>query len=216
MRYSTIIKMSKNGLNGDDVVNDLSPNDQTKPLLASSCENFYPLYDKDPFETTRLFLKLFKKMCSLGILKSVDFLDDCPSIHPSHHSAFRSIVLDEVTLTEVGQLLFDIEGGDWLDSNVSELSSTMTSDAYSKTEVTQLELHLPRFCSDFVLISHIGKGGFGKVVKARNLLDEGHYAVKILSMDDFRLPNLNKILQETKSLAKLEHPKHYTLSFCLG
>ena len=60
--------MSKNGLNGADVVNGLSPNDQGRPLLTSSRENFYSLYDKNSFETTRLFLKLFKKMCSLGIV----------------------------------------------------------------------------------------------------------------------------------------------------
>ena len=43
------------------------------------------------------------------------------------------------------------------------------------------------------------------MVKARNLLDQRYYAVKIISIDDFSLPNFNKIIREVKSLARLEH-----------
>ena len=83
-----LIDTSETGSKGDAIADNFSPNAQARLLLVSLLENFCSLYDKDPVKNTRLFLTLCKKLCSLGILNSVDFLDDHSSIRTSYRSAF--------------------------------------------------------------------------------------------------------------------------------
>ncbi|KAI4873414.1 hypothetical protein NFI96_016662 [Prochilodus magdalenae] len=63
-----------------------------------------------------------------------------------------------------------------------------------------------RFLEDFASISKIGKGGFGRVFKARKKLEKKYYAVKIVVCTD-------KSLREVGTLAELIHPnivRYYT------
>ncbi|XP_072533548.1 interferon-induced, double-stranded RNA-activated protein kinase isoform X7 [Salminus brasiliensis] len=55
-----------------------------------------------------------------------------------------------------------------------------------------------RFLENFKSISTLGKGGFGRVFKATNILDQKDYAVKIVKYTD-------KARREVGALAKLEH-----------
>jgi translation initiation factor 2-alpha kinase 4 len=59
-----------------------------------------------------------------------------------------------------------------------------------------------RYTNDFTEVGRLGKGGFGEVVKARNKLDGGVYAVKKIS----QAPQLDKILSEVMLLNRLNHP----------
>lgn len=59
-----------------------------------------------------------------------------------------------------------------------------------------------RYTNDFTEIGRLGKGGFGEVVKSRNKLDGGVYAVKKIS----QAPQLDKILSEVMLLNRLNHP----------
>lgn len=61
---------------------------------------------------------------------------------------------------------------------------------------------MSRYTTDFTEIGRLGKGGFGEVVKARNKLDGGVYAVKKIS----QAPELDKILSEVMLLNRLNHP----------
>ncbi|XP_056423402.1 interferon-induced, double-stranded RNA-activated protein kinase-like isoform X2 [Hyla sarda] len=54
--------------------------------------------------------------------------------------------------------------------------------------------------AQFDNIDKLDKGAFGQVVKARKILDDKFYAVKIVQVRD------NKVLQEVTTLARLEHP----------
>ncbi|KAL1583728.1 hypothetical protein WHR41_07484 [Cladosporium halotolerans] len=59
-----------------------------------------------------------------------------------------------------------------------------------------------RYTNDFTEIGRLGRGGFGEVVKSRNKLDGGVYAVKKIS----QAPQLDKILSEVMLLNRLNHP----------
>lgn len=66
---------------------------------------------------------------------------------------------------------------------------------------THYDTKISRYNLDFEELSSIGSGGFGRVVKARNRLDNRIYAIKII-------PNFNesRVLREVSGLARLNHP----------
>lgn len=59
-----------------------------------------------------------------------------------------------------------------------------------------------RYASDFEEITILGKGAFGQVVKARNLLDSRYYAIKKVKQTESKLAS---ILSEVMLLASLNH-----------
>lgn len=59
-----------------------------------------------------------------------------------------------------------------------------------------------RYASDFEEIAVLGKGAFGQVVKARNLLDSRYYAIKKVKQTESKLAS---ILSEVMLLASLNH-----------
>ncbi|WPG97933.1 Serine/threonine-protein kinase [Acrodontium crateriforme] len=60
-----------------------------------------------------------------------------------------------------------------------------------------------RYATDFTEVGRLGRGGFGEVVKARNKLDGGIYAVKKIK----QAPQLlDRVLSEVMLLNRLNHP----------
>jgi translation initiation factor 2-alpha kinase 4 len=62
---------------------------------------------------------------------------------------------------------------------------------------------LSRYASDFVELGRLGKGGYGKVVKARNRLDGREYAIKQITQTSGA--KLTEILSEVMMLSRLNH-----------
>ncbi|XP_050296030.1 eIF-2-alpha kinase GCN2 isoform X2 [Anthonomus grandis grandis] len=62
-----------------------------------------------------------------------------------------------------------------------------------------------RISNEFEILEHLGKGAFGDVLKARNKLDGGCYAIKRIKLNP-RNKNLNKkIVREVTLLSRLNH-----------
>jgi translation initiation factor 2-alpha kinase 4 len=61
-----------------------------------------------------------------------------------------------------------------------------------------------RYLNDFVELEFVGRGGFGEVVKAKNILDNRVYAIKKVPLEENNLQN-KKILREVTTFARLYH-----------
>jgi translation initiation factor 2-alpha kinase 4 len=68
-----------------------------------------------------------------------------------------------------------------------------------------------RYANEWVEIGRLGKGGFGEVVKARNKMDGGIYAIKKIKQKTASA--LSEVLSEVMLLSRLNHPyvvRYYT------
>jgi translation initiation factor 2-alpha kinase 4 len=68
-----------------------------------------------------------------------------------------------------------------------------------------------RYANEWVEIGRLGKGGFGEVVKARNKMDGGVYAIKKIKQKTASA--LSEVLSEVMLLSRLNHPyvvRYYT------
>lgn len=84
-------------------------------------------------------------------------------------------------------------------------SSSGFSSPYRRSRHNSSNVHEPysRYANDFTDLGRLGKGGFGEVVKARNKLDGGVYAVKKIR----QMPHLlEQVLKEVVLLNRLNHP----------
>ena len=60
------------------------------------------------------------------------------------------------------------------------------------------------YLTNYEPISLLGEGGFGVVIKSKNILDESSYAIKIVELPNQR-DEKEKVLREVKTMAKLDH-----------
>lgn len=208
--------------------------EQGRLLLVSLLENFCALYDRDPRKNKKLFLSLCRKLHLMGILKSADFLDKHADLRCSYRSAFKQLVLRAIGSSETpaeldacnlerhsANLLIEEEVSDefTLSGSISDSISSQNvlfdalinspgreSAAISISDELDRISRPSRFENDFIELELIGRGGFGVVVKARNVLDQRCYAVKRIPFSNDSSSKLTSILREVKSLARLDHP----------
>lgn len=89
----------------------------------------------------------------------------------------------------------------------SVLNSFTKMVAQKVTNKMSYLLKQSRFITDFEAVDLIGKGGYGKVLKALNRTEDLYYAIKIIPFKDFATPSekFNKVFREVITLAKLDH-----------
>lgn len=181
---------------------------QARLLLASLLENFCSLYDKNPEKNSRLFLSLCRKLKSMGILRSSDFVEDNKDVRAAYRNAFRNLVLAAMNNEQLKGLPFEssniIKENFFIVADNSSSEKSVYEDG--QNNISFISPEEGRFLKDFVQIENIGKGGFGHVVKARNILDQRFYAIKVVSFSSDSALSFATILREVKSLASLDHP----------
>ncbi|KAG5896432.1 hypothetical protein JTB14_022511 [Gonioctena quinquepunctata] len=62
-----------------------------------------------------------------------------------------------------------------------------------------------RINNEFEFLQHLGKGAFGDVIKVRNKLDGGYYAIKRIELNPKNKSLNKKIVREVKLLSRLNH-----------
>lgn len=81
---------------------------QGRLLLVSLLENFCSLYDKNPGKNHKLFLILCKKLSTMGVLESADFVDEAANVRTVYKRAFRDLVFEAIKGLEVNSFILTI------------------------------------------------------------------------------------------------------------
>ena len=205
------------------------PSGQCRLLLVSLLDNFCSMYDRNPRKNQKLFSSLCRKLCSMGILKSLDFMEESKAVRSVYREAFKAIVLEAVKGIETDKigaiksfndssssslLLSSSSSDDSQEQNaLVEKSHTFTHFFSNTTDTPTASLGEEIFLSgrsryreDFVEGGLLGRGGYGKVVVAVNKLDGTGYAIKKINFSGVSSARFTRILREVKSLARLDHP----------
>ncbi len=214
------------------------PNGQCRLLLVSLLDNFCSLYDRNPAKNQKLFSLLCRKLYSMGILKSLDFMEESRALRSIYKEAFKAIVLDAVKSAEISLVdnmsssssvttsptkslkCFSSSNSISASSQRANSLSTLflntepssivsaeqeTSGASVLSAEDLLMTSHSRYREDFIEGRVLGRGGYGKVVVAENILDGTSYAVKKIQFAGLSSQRYIRILREVKSLARLDH-----------
>lgn len=161
----------------------------------------------------------------MGLLKSLDFMEESKSVRSIYRDAFKAIVVEAVNGIEAT----DDKVVDRLSSRSPSLHSLADPSVHDHDNAAALaEQHTfnhflsntnenslgeeifssgrSRYREDFVEGSLLGRGGYGKVVVAINKLDGNTYAIKKINFSGVSSTRFTRILREVKSLARLDHP----------
>jgi eukaryotic translation initiation factor 2-alpha kinase 1 len=206
--------------------NDYSePSGQCRLLLVSLLDNFCSMYDRNPRKNQKLFSSLCRKLSSMGILKSLDFMEESKPIRSVYKEAFKAIVVEAVKSIKSDHELSNLPRSS-LKSSVNssfDQENTLVEHTFSHffnnnnttdssiptTSNLGEEIFLSgrsRYREDFVEGGVLGRGGYGKVVVATNKLDGNSYAIKKINFSGVSSTRFTRILREVKSLARLDHP----------
>ncbi|KAG5461822.1 MAG: hypothetical protein BJ554DRAFT_5927, partial [Olpidium bornovanus] len=206
---------------------------QSRLLLAALLENFTSLYDQSRERSRRLFHLLCERLTRLGLLDH-EHIDEMSSLRSTYIRAFRELI--SRTAWETSQPLrrsrtsplvlgghaagprraprlrpHDLHGGD-----APACHSAAAVAGGIRSAVPLFDFTESRYASDFQEVGHLGKGGYGNVVAARNMLDSAVYAIKKINVGHFwdtdgadykkvRPVPYAGLFREIKSLARLEH-----------
>ncbi|RIB06418.1 kinase-like domain-containing protein [Gigaspora rosea] len=74
--------------------------------------------------------------------------------------------------------------------------------AFSPPKPSQHHAQFSRYKLDFEEITFLGKGGYGEVIKAKNILDGRYYAIKKVRLNPNDIEKTRKILRETETFTE--------------
>ena len=187
-------------------------------LLISLLEDFCYLYNNfNRTKSKEIFGRICNKLEEMGIISAESFnMKTLPLrriyrnmlgqlISNIKYNVFEDIntepshnILDhETELNEPSVLIKYIQ--DSQDQNISLIKN----DAIKKIIQNYSRLH-----QDFIELEKIGSGGFSRVFKVYHKIDSIIYAIKKIKIrnSDLKSNNLEKILNEVKCIAKMNHP----------
>ena len=170
----------------------------------------------------------------MGILKSLDFMEESRPIRSVYREAFKAIVVEAVKSIESNELKgIDLSGNtsasveknkkddlSFNSSNENQENALQAGHTFTHFFKSSNENSVPiasvgeeiflsgrsRYKEDFIEGGMLGRGGYGKVVIAANKLDGTRYAIKKIHFSGVSSARFTRILREVKSLARLDHP----------
>jgi len=196
---------------------------QGRLLLVSLLENFCAMYDQSPQINQQLFYVICKQLSKMGIIEEEDFMEELSSVRSTYKKAFKQLMIQalvairEENIFSSRSLLMppSADNSSVSTSNLDNIQSSFENSIHSFNEIgDQIKSHnildlldygRSRYLDDFIQIRRLGKGAFGAVFEAENKLDGLRYAVKIIRIPSLKDLFIDKIINEVKFLARLDH-----------
>ncbi|XP_070575189.1 eukaryotic translation initiation factor 2-alpha kinase 1-like isoform X2 [Ptychodera flava] len=177
-------------------------------LLVSLLEHLCKCYETDPRRSTELFKKLCEGLSDMKILPALYHLDEFSGMRAQYQTALINLLKGAAATLpkEPRQLSLPMP------SNPSERAAILMQDTRILPHYVQLkkdnffDSFTSRYRQEFIELGILGKGGFGRVYKVRNKLDDREYAVKKILLKENNPDICLKILREVKLLAGMHHP----------
>ncbi|KAI0223511.1 Eukaryotic translation initiation factor 2-alpha kinase 1 [Lamellibrachia satsuma] len=172
-------------------------------LLAALLEHLCSLYVSDHRRRNQLFTLLYGQLKKMKLICPVTGLNELGSIRSQYKVGFMKLVQaalatvdkeSHVALSADGQERVRVFLKPW------QVPARLPS-------LLDVGLHTSRCDDEFAEICVLGAGGYGKVHKVRNKLDNCDYAIKKIYFRDKNPFVWVKVLREAKHLAGLSH-KH--------
>ncbi len=192
-------------------------------LLISLLEDFCYLYEYDLKKSRAIFLKICKKLDDMGIVSTDSYLENTKPIRKLYRTMLGQLINNiKYNVLEDGYLKEDDMNNFVNDkSNISASPSELIkylqnnkqlekSPLINNDSIKSMIQNYSRLHQDFIQLEKIGKGGFGQVHKVYHKIDSSLYAIKKIPIKNCDLVsnngiNLEKILNEVRCIAKLNH-----------
>lgn len=189
-----------------------NPNAET--LLISLLEDLCYLYECDEGRSKLIFNKICHELDRMGIVSKKSYNEKNKPVRKLYKSVLikliNSIRFNVIEDLDENKLILD-KSSDSILSKPSDLirvfkNNNIEEPILKTSTMDNLIKNYSRLHHDFIELERIGKGGFGEVFKMYHKIDSIIYAVKKISIENFDKNNFDKILNEVRSIAKLNHP----------
>ena len=166
------------------------------------------LYEPNSWRRRRL---LFSSICSslekLNLIESTYKIDELSTLRSHYSHAF--VRLMKMAQSNINQIEKPESVGIMYDKSMNYFPLLNLHSSPSNEDIDEMFYQHSRYANEFEELQYLAKGGFGRVYKCRNRLDNIEYAVKkiVLKLNGQKANLLfSKILREVTTLAMLTHP----------
>jgi serine/threonine protein kinase len=185
-----------------------TPNAET--LLISLLEDLCYLYEYDETKSKIIFNRICKELSKMGIISKKSYQEK----NKPARKIYKSILIKLINSIRYN-VIDDLEDETLPALSDQEYTPTELIKVFKDTTVNEpiiksstmdnLIKNYSRLHQDFIELEKIGKGGFGQVYKMYHKVDSIIYAVKKIQIDSFDKKSFNKVLNEVRSIARLNH-----------
>ncbi|KAL9656385.1 hypothetical protein ABK040_005151 [Willaertia magna] len=180
--YANQVKMQRKGSKSCESLETLEESDSRAQLLLIHLIKMF--CNRQPQKDT--FSELTEQLLKIGVLKSnmKPYIDNFSKFKTKFQNIFSEQMKSALETGGEPFISFWKEPKDELDSSLA---------------------HYSRYKTDFEELEALGEGGFGRVFKVRNKLDQRIYAIKKIKFNSQNDKEEKSILREVNLLSRLSH-----------
>ncbi|XP_065561863.1 eukaryotic translation initiation factor 2-alpha kinase 1-like isoform X2 [Artemia franciscana] len=188
MIQETIARFDETGSSGEHGSNSKNL------LIESLLEEYCLLYTKDDHLGSKLFDGLREKFESLGLLPNRSIPPNLRIKYRQHLRHFTRLVLQKTELKEASSKENALQK---LQAPINiGLENAVSCPVFPST----------RLENEYTDINFLARGGFGRVFRAKHVLDGNIYAIKSILIRQSKHWEMSKALREIQTLSRLHHP----------
>ncbi|XP_047128008.1 eukaryotic translation initiation factor 2-alpha kinase 1 isoform X1 [Hydra vulgaris] len=173
---------------------DLAPAIDYQPanhmMLVSLLEHICTFYCTNEESSRELFKFVCEHLSRMKLIPNLSYTDELQVIRKKYNAAFTELMMGAVTRLKTNGISNLHPEKLW--HIFSRKSKSFTIHSWYKESFCEVDL--------------LGQGGFGKVVKSKNILDEKFYAIKKIVFIDAKPVDCIKTLREVRIFSDLDHP----------